>query len=392
MTATGVGIVSNGLTPTEVASSVLFGRDDELGPVSRSSDLGAVAALERSLLLALRRSPCLIGFSGGRDSSALLAIATRAARREGLPDPVPVTARYPELPETHEDEWQELVIRHLGLSDWIQRRFGEDADLVGPIAGALMDEHGLQYPYNLHLLKPMIDEARGGSFVTGLGGDEAFTPRSRTLAVVTGSVRPVGRDVLRIGAAVAPRRVRKAIFARRPMLAFPWFRPDANRALGMAWLEDWLRLPLRWDARLREWRRSRYVQMAIRGIARISVEPGVQVVHPFADPIFVSSLAREGGLRGYPSRTAAMDALFADVLPRSIRERPTKATFDAVLWSRHSRSFVSELDAGDLDAALRRLRVDAIVDRTALGAHWAAPSPMANSFLLLQACWLALRG
>lgn len=257
MTATGAGIVSNGLTPAEIASSVLFGRDEELGPLSRSADPGAVTALEQPLIRALHRSPCLIGFSGGRDSSALLAIATRVARREGLPDPVPVTVRYPELPETHEDEWQQLVMRHLGLSEWVQRQFADEADLVGPIAATLMHEHGLQYPYNLHLLKPMIDEARGGSFVTGLGGDEAFTPRSRALAVMTGGVRPVPRDMLRIGAAVAPRRLRRAIFARRPTLNFPWLCPDANRALGMAWLEDWLRLPLRWDTRLREWRRSR---------------------------------------------------------------------------------------------------------------------------------------
>ena len=176
-------------------------------------------------------------------------------------------------------------------------------------------------------------------------------------------------------------------FARRPQLALPWFTQEANRDLGKAWLEDSLRLPLGWGARLREWRRSRYVQTAIRGIARISMGPRVQVVHPFADPEFVSALAREGGLRGYPSRAAAMDAHFGEVLPRSVRERSTKASFDGVLWSRHSRAFASELDADDLHTALSRLQVDGIVDRTALVAHWATtPSPRANSFLLLQAC------
>lgn len=122
------------------------------------------------------------------------------------------------------------------------------------------------------------------------------------------------------------------------------------------------------------------------------MESGVQVVHPFADPVFVSALAREGGMRGYPSRAAAMDALFGDVLPQSIRQRRTKASFDGVLWNRHSRSFVNGLQEDDLHTAFRRLQVNAIVDRSALVAHWTTPSPMANSFLLLQACWLALQG
>ena len=45
--------------------------------------------LERILLGALQRAPCVVAFSGGRDSSALLAEATRVARVHGLEDPVP---------------------------------------------------------------------------------------------------------------------------------------------------------------------------------------------------------------------------------------------------------------------------------------------------------------
>ena len=53
------------------------------------------AAFEAAILPGLRRSPCLVSFSGGRDSSAVLATATAVARREGLPLPVPITHRFP---------------------------------------------------------------------------------------------------------------------------------------------------------------------------------------------------------------------------------------------------------------------------------------------------------
>ena len=384
-------IECNNLVPAEIATGVLFGRDYSVDVLPRSDHVGAVAALEQSLVRALLHPPCFVSFSGGRDSSALLAIATRAARREGLPEPVPVTARYPSLSQTHEESWQQLVVQHLGLTEWVQQRFTDAADLIGPIACRLMQQHGLQYPHNLHLQAPLIQEARGGSFVTGLGGDEALMPRSRALAVITGNVRPVPRDVLRIAAAVAPRRVRRAVLARRPMLSFPWLHRDANRALGLAWLDDILRLPLRWDARLREWWRARYVHLTIRGTARIALEMDVEVSHPFTDPVFISAFAREGGVRGFSSRTAVMNALFGELLPQDVTRRATKASFNSVLWNRHTRTFVNELSGNDLDAALRALRLEPIVDRSLLAGHWSTPSPMANSFLLLQACWLALR-
>ena len=387
-----MAIESNGLTPVEIARSVLVGRDHEAPAPPRRVGVGAAEGLERALVPALSRPPCLVAFSGGRDSSGLLAIAARTARREGLPDPVPISARYPASPDAREDDWQELVVGHLGLADWERREFADEVDLVGTISRALMDRYGLQYPYNLHLLKPMIDAAAGGSFVTGLGGDEALTPGSRALAVLSGTVRPRPRDVLTAGLALLPRFLRRAVLARRPSISFPWLSEATNAALGAEWLDDQLRFPLRWNARLREWSRARYVRMTIRNVARIALERDVQVSHPFADPVFVAALGEEGGVRGFPSRVAAMDTLFGDVLPTKVRQRGSKASFDAVLWSGPARSFAQGLSDADLATALDRLGLDRVVDRAALAQHWREPSPLANSFLLLQACWLALNG
>ena len=55
----------------------------------------ALAALEAAIMPALLRSPCLVSFSGGRDSSAVLAVAARLARGAGLADPIPITIRVP---------------------------------------------------------------------------------------------------------------------------------------------------------------------------------------------------------------------------------------------------------------------------------------------------------
>src|SRR4051794_5992486 len=48
-------------------------------------------ALEEALLPALQSGRCRVTFSGGRDSSVVLAGATDVARRLGLADPVPLT-------------------------------------------------------------------------------------------------------------------------------------------------------------------------------------------------------------------------------------------------------------------------------------------------------------
>lgn len=105
------------MTPLEIASGWVGGLDP---PPEETSEVPAhpLEALKAILLPALERQPCAVAFSGGRDSSAILAVAVDLARREGLPLPVPVTNVFPDAPETDELVWQELVIRHLALGEW----------------------------------------------------------------------------------------------------------------------------------------------------------------------------------------------------------------------------------------------------------------------------------
>src|SRR5262249_39115635 len=154
----------------------------------------------------LRRGPCLVSFSGGRDSSAVLAVATAVARREGLPLPVPITHRFPAAAMTDESRWQEEVVDHLGLEDWIRLEGANELDAVGPVATASLRRHGLLWPSNAYFHAPLFEAADGGTVMTGVGGDEAFVPSSwsRQLAVLSGRVRPHARDVLRVGFALSP--------------------------------------------------------------------------------------------------------------------------------------------------------------------------------------------
>ena len=105
------------LDPVELATGLVFGGT----PRALASDvtLRPDAALAAAVTPAVRTGRCFVSFSGGRDSSAVLATAAAVARRESLPLPVPVTLRASEVPSSDEAEWQESVIRHLRLSDWI---------------------------------------------------------------------------------------------------------------------------------------------------------------------------------------------------------------------------------------------------------------------------------
>ena len=379
----------NGLTRLEVAASVVFGRGDEVH-VGRTRAESPAAALEETLLEALSRPPCGVSFSGGRDSSLLLALAAGVARREQLPEPIPITARYPGIDEASEDEWQQQVIKHLQISDWVRLAFDDEGDLVGQFARPLL-RRGIPYPYNLHLHVPLVREVRGGSLVTGVGGDEAFGPVPRALAVLARRVRPRRGDALRLVGAVAPRRVKRALLRREPRLEFPWLSEEANRELAAAWIEEQLRYPFRWDESLREWRRARYTPACDEEALGSRRRRGRQG----PTPIYRRELRRRARAEGWLHRLREPNRRDAAVVrpPSSGKGgsphdqgnvRPgALESLRALICARatHGRS------AGDGPPRARPRRPRR---RRLLAAHWSGDAPKANSFLLLQACWIAL--
>lgn len=113
---------------------------------------GARTVLENTIRAALdagRQSYVL--FSGGRDSSAVLALAVHVARREGLPEPVPVTVYHPDSPESHESDWQDLVLEHLRVRDRLVVTMRGDQSLLGPAATEAIRRRGPVWLSLIHI-------------------------------------------------------------------------------------------------------------------------------------------------------------------------------------------------------------------------------------------------
>ena len=375
------------LTPLEVASGYVFGLDAG-APTLPEPSTTPKAAFEEALRRALRRPPAVIAFSGGRDSSAVLAVATSVARREGLPLPIAATMRFPDSAESDETAWQERVIGHLGLNEWIRIEITEELDCVGPLATSALRRHGLTWPANAHALMPLLEPARGGTLVTGDGGDLIFqvSPWSDHVVQVLGRrTTPTPRDLLRLGLAFGPQRARRRRLKRRypePVRA-PWLRPAAHDALVEAWSSEASMEPIQLDRRIRWGWRLRAVRLALASFAEIAHAAEVELIHPFSDPAFVAALAAAARSFRFADRTEAMRILFADVLPDELCARSTKGGFRDVFWNRHARQFASEWNGEGADPEL--------VDIEALRALWLSSEARDHfrSCTQLQAAWLA---
>jgi hypothetical protein len=368
------------LTPLELSIAMVLGSD---GPAPLPASASApLEALEAGLLGPLRRSPCLVSFSGGRDSSAVLAVATRLARREGLPDPIPATIRAPGARDADESGWQELVVAHLGLDDWMRLEVGDELDVVGPVARRVLRRHGLLWPFNAHFHLPLLEAARGGALMTGIGGDEllrSVTSR-RAAAVLAGRVRPKPRDLRRIALDAAPAPLRRRRYARG-VAAPPWLTPAAGAAVRRALAAQAAAEPRRLQARMRHVRGLRYLRVGTAGLELLAAGAGARIAHPLLEPGVWAAVAAHAPRGGHLGRTDGMQAIFGDLLPAELLARGDKAGFDEVFFHCHSRAFAERWDEVGVPPA--------VVDAAALRAHWLGPAPLPQSFSLLQAAWLA---
>ncbi len=370
------------LTQLEVASGLVLGLDPErLPPAGRREETSPLEALEGAVRRALERPPCLVSFSGGRDSSAVLAVAAAVARREGLPLPVPATNRFPDVPESEESDWQERVVRALDLDDWLRLEFGDELDCVGPVATAALRRHGLLWPCNVHFHSPLLEAAHGGSLLTGIGGDEAFgtSRRRRTALLLSGSVNPVPRDVLRLGFGLAPRTVRRRVL-RRGVPLDGWLRPRAQAAVVREWASFAAGEPLRWRDHVRWCSRLRYLRVGLDNLELLAADEDALLVHPFTDVGFLSAFAE-----AHPAdadRESSLRAVVGALLPDEVLARPTKSSFDGAFFSTHSRAFAASWAGEGAD--------EEVVDIPRLRRHWRSPQPIGRTFTQLQSSWLAL--
>ena len=344
---------------------------------------GARGALEDLVLPALARGPVSVSFSGGRDSSLVLAVACHVARREGLPDPVAVTIRH-ESPDSEETAFQELVVAHLGLQDWVRVDVGTDMDLLGADATDFLRASGVLAPPNAYLHLPMVRAAGSGTLLTGAGGDEILGPaRDRYLRVLQRAAPPRPRDALSLGYALAPRRVRRWREQRRPYPFAPWLTASARLAvqarLGAATAAE----SPRWDVSARSYARSRGVVLGNAGLAQVGAHHGVDVQSPLLATGFVDAFAADLGWAGPPDRTTSMRRLAGDLLPVEVVERRTKAVFDAVVWGPRYREFARTWTPDLLAPGIRSL-----VELDRLAEELAGARPVYQLMALVQQSWL----
>jgi asparagine synthase (glutamine-hydrolysing) len=373
------------LTRLERAVGLAIGTDRDAPPLGRERSLAPRAAIDAVIRGALERPPCVVSFSGGRDSSVVLALAAAEAGRAGLPAPVPVTLRFPGVAETEESEWQERVVRHLGLPDWQRVEIGEELDFLGPLARAGLQRHGRLFPPNTHFHVPIFERARGGSVLTGFDGDGLLVAWrwQRAQAALHRQVRPQLRDPLRVALALAPAAVKRAVLSRGAAVGASWLKPAAaEEAIGVLVAEE-ARQPRRWDRRLDHYVSTRFHRLPIHSLQLLADPHDAQVVHPLADRRFLASLAHHGGAAGYGDRTAATRALFGDLLPDDVLERRTKAEFGFAMWGPEALAFAGSWDGSGVDPEL--------VDAGALREAWAEPNPAFAAATLLQGAWLATR-
>ena len=353
-----------------------------------ASGLSPREALEDCLRPALLAPPCYVTFSGGRDSSAVLAVAASLARREGHALPIPVTRVYPDLPDTDESSWQRAVIDHLRLDDWLRLEFRQgETDLLGAAARDGLLSRGLLWPPALQAHGAMFSRLGEGSLLTGEGGDAVLGMRRVAPAVLFKRGRASRRALLPHAVnAFLPRPVRRGLAARlaRGSVQRRWLRPRALAEHARRAAADATAEPLRADEAT--WHITRYRSFATirHNHSAAAAQYGLSARDPLLDPGFIAAVAHAGGTSGFESRTAAMHALFSDLLPAAVLSRVGKASFNHAHSGSATREFAGSWDGSGVDSDL--------VDPELVRAVWLSDSPTMAAGLLLQSAWLAAEG
>ena len=369
------------LSPLEVATCDVLGHA-AVPPRPVAIDSTPLAALERCLLPALLRPPCVIAFSGGRDSSCVLAAAVQLARREGLPTPIALTRRWPQHPGTDESYWQELVISALRVADWEQVEY-EETDVIGPSSTGSLLRRGLLWPPLVHAWPALVARAKGGSFVNGEGGDEVFGPRRCTPVLFALSRwRHLSlRDASAAAAALAPRALRRRNALRSFSEVAPWLRAGTRTEYQRQLADEQVAEPLPWARSLRWHLGWRSIEIGATNLALLAAEEGARFFQPLLDPAFVVALGRSAGPLGHRGRTNAMRSVFQGLLPDELLARTTKPDFTSAVFGTWTTDFVRSWDGTGVDTAL--------IDIEALRDAWQKPSPPAGTSLLVQQAWLS---
>ena len=352
----------------------------------RASPFAALSAVIRASLDA---SPCFVAFSGGCDSSLVLSAAVAACREAGHDPPIPVTYRCRTAPQSNETDQQELVVRWLGLEDWVIVDLDEDADLLSPSVTELLLEHGLMWPAPAYVFASAFRGLGAGLLLTGEGGDEVLGLRRWSYAaeslryLVRGKRRPPREVAVEAARALAPKSSRARTIRQRleDTYALDWLVPSYRHELLTKLADGEASEPLsskRWYeyhlARPRVW-------ITTNNLTALHHRFGQRWRAPLLDRRFLGALANTVKWHEFRGRTFVLRHHFSDWLPPEIIERRTKAFFNGAYFGPSTRAFAREWDATGLAD---------VVDAGWLKEHWSTAEVVhAGTCVLLHQAWLA---
>lgn len=328
----------------------------------------AYEALAKAVRPALVRGRCLVSFSGGMDSSFVLAVAAAVARADGLSAPVPVILRFTDAPRAEETGRQIAVLDALrrdgSVGEPLVVTIGDELDLCGPVARRMLDLVGPQVPANIYTHLPLLESAAGGTLLTGFGGDQLigghgrrFRARSRALAALPPAVEA----------------------ALRPPADLPWLRPAARRRCLelLTARRRWRLLPPR--QRLVREAGGRFTQVAVAGLDGLAVHCGARVEHSLFDPTFLVRLADLLDVLPPIRRTPLYQLLAGDRLPAVITEQHPKAVLSEVFQRSATADAIAHFDPDQLPGDVREL-----LDVDGLLSVWRERGPVWSNALLLH--------
>jgi asparagine synthase (glutamine-hydrolysing) len=331
-------------------------------------------------------APCYVMFSGGCDSSLVLAAALAACRRAGHSDPIPVTFRVAAAPATHEHEFQERVVAHLALHDRIVVEL--QADMLGQTATRALLQHGMVWPAPLLCQTPMLEQLDPGLVLSGEGGDEILGPRRVTPALavarrVRRERRTTWSELHLAVSALCPRAVRRPTVVADITESYPtpWLSNELRQQLVERLVELYEAEPVP-PARYPPYSLGLpWVRDAHENIRAFHVAYGLRWKAPLHDPSFLGSLCGTVAWHEYRGRTTLLRRYFSSLLPDEIIERRSKAVFNDAYFAAETRAFARRWDGAGVPDG---------VDGLWLKEHWTNASPIhGGTALLLHYAWLA---
>jgi asparagine synthase (glutamine-hydrolysing) len=372
-----------GIDDLEFAAGWVFGRSPLALPPAAEVTQEPLRALEDAIRRARGAGPCFVSFSGGRDSSVVLAVATHTARLDGLPDPVAVTDLFPGDADSEEGEWQELALRHLGIDDWVRRDASVDGGLLGPASLDGLRRHGVIYPPTAYSHASTYRVGAGGVMLTGEGGDEVFGAKRITLLHHVLQRKALQR---RMAAALwhsfAPTPMRRRRKRAEIEAELPWVRAPFRREIAGRMAADETSQPLHWYRAMLFDVSSRSAFVGMHNLAIVAREQGTELAHPLRDEAFLAALEPVTGALGRSGRGALMESLFGELLPAVAMRRSSKAVFNNAYFNEDTRQFTQQWSGRGLP--------DELVDAEWLRGHWLDErAPAAGTAMLLHTAWLA---